>query len=500
MSQIPLRFGTDEQFARVKELFTEAGFDDAGFLTGSAKPDAEETFAPYSEENRVPEGAGPAEVCHGLFLRAASVGTAHLARCCGPAAVENLSALGMIEPEGPDRVAATVRVRPMFGLHVVSDLWARGESDEVADDIVYPPDIGNTARYLSFIPTTACGRFLEACGGSGVAALLAASRFAQQAWSYDITERSTRFAEFSGRLNHLPNFGAGRGDTYEPAGDATFDRIVAHPPYVPVLQPTWIYHGGGVDGEAITRKLVEGLPRHLAPGGRFLCRCVGTDRDGQPFEQRIRAWLGASEAEFDVALYAIEAINPIYYITVSVLRGRSGRSDLPKWHKAFQDAKILRFVSCFFVVQRRAEKRDVFTVRRDEGPNAGPRELEWLVQWETLRHTPGIADRVLDTPLTPSSALSLRGTHEIREGKWEMTGQVLSLQHPFRISWPVEPWAGFLLPRSHGLTGRQLHRLLVEEEVIHPDVTATEFAAALMEMVSGGFLHMRGFEPPVPRA
>lgn len=500
MSEIPIRSGSPEQFARVREAFTRAGFHDERMTVPDTQQAAGEMFPPYSDENLVPADGDAAEVFTGLFLRGAAASTAQLLTAAGELATADLMDLGMVrKPDSSGLVCASVRVRPLFGLHVISDLWVGHENNQVAEDIVYPPDIANTATYLSYIPNHRCGKFLEACGGSGVAALIAADRFAEKAWSFDITERSTRFAEFSGKLNGLTNFNAACGDLYDPAGEERFDRIVAHPPYVPVLKPTWIYHGGGVDGEAVTRRLVEGLPERLAPGGRFLCRCVGTDRQGQNFEQRVRSWLGEDEADFDVAVSVIEAINPLYYVTVSVLRGRSGASDLPLWSRTFEEAGIVRFVSCFFVVQRRAEARPVFTVRRDQGKRSGPRELEWLLRWETFRASGGVEEKLLGARLRATGA-SLRTRHTIAEGNWAPGEQLLQVAHPYELSWPVEPWTVYLLPRADGsLTGAGLHALLRQDEVIHPEVTATEFASALAELVSGGFLKVEGMDWPEPR-
>ena len=84
-----------------------------------------------------------------------------------------------------------------------------------------------------------------------------------------------------------------RGDLYEPVRGSRFDRIVAHPAYVPALEPGAIYADGGEDGEFITRAIVQGLPRFLEPQGRFYCGTMGVEREGEPYEQRVRQWLGA---------------------------------------------------------------------------------------------------------------------------------------------------------------------------------------------------------------
>src|SRR5439155_22250135 len=117
------------------------------------------------------------------------------------------------------------------------------------------------------------------------------------------------FADFNRRINGISNFVASAGDLYEPAGGLTFDRIVAHPPYVPVYRPQLIFDSGGQDGEQIVRRIIEGLPRYLRPGGRFTALTMGSDRGDSdqgrsdrdhPFEHRLREWLGSREAEFDV--------------------------------------------------------------------------------------------------------------------------------------------------------------------------------------------------------
>jgi methylase of polypeptide subunit release factors len=91
-------------------------------------------------------------------------------------------------------------------------------------------------------------------------------------------------AEFNRLLNGLNNLTTIQGDLYERLGDLTFDHIVAHPPYMPVLIRAQIFYDRGSDGEQVTRRIVMGLPRYLRPGGCFYCLAQGSDRDSAPFE------------------------------------------------------------------------------------------------------------------------------------------------------------------------------------------------------------------------
>src|SRR5207245_1035784 len=171
------------------------------------------------------------------------------------------------------RIAGTPRsccTRPR-GLYIVSDRSRpeEGVEGQPPEDFVYPAIVPNTELLLELAPCQPCDAFLDLCSGTAIAALVAAKSGARQAWAFDITGRSTHFAEFNRRLNGIANMTPATGDLYEPAGDLTFDRIVAHPPYVPVYRPQLIFDSGGHDGEQIVRRIIEGLPRYLRPGGRF---------------------------------------------------------------------------------------------------------------------------------------------------------------------------------------------------------------------------------------
>jgi release factor glutamine methyltransferase len=63
-----------------------------------------------------------------------------------------------------------------------------------------------------------------------------------------------------------------QGDMWAPCAGQRFDLIAANLPQFPVLHPlddgrlpTW--SSGGTDGRALIDRFLQGLPRHLAPGG-----------------------------------------------------------------------------------------------------------------------------------------------------------------------------------------------------------------------------------------
>src|ERR1019366_1205084 len=161
-------------------------------------------------------------------------------------------------------------VFPTRGMVLGSDRVASPDRDPLpmTADAVYPAGIENTVAFMATLPETPCEALLDIGTGTGIAALDGA-RLARHAWGTDIAARSVQFAEFNRRLNGIENARVLMGDLYAPVEGLTFDRIVTHPPYVPAPKNTMIFRDGGEDGEQILRRIVEGVPRFLRPGGRF---------------------------------------------------------------------------------------------------------------------------------------------------------------------------------------------------------------------------------------
>src|SRR6185503_16771380 len=189
------------------------------------------------------------------------------------------------------------------------------------EDVVYPAILENTQQFLNIIPTDPCGTFFDLGAGTGIAGLFAAKNFAAHAWTSDITARSAHFCEFNRRLNGLQNATVVQGDMYEPVAGLEFDRIVTHPPYVPVSRPTHVFRDGGDDGELILRRAIEGLPRHLAPRGRFYAQTLISDREDDSTEDRIRRWLGPEQRHFDLALITETSRAPFDFVGRAMQKG-----------------------------------------------------------------------------------------------------------------------------------------------------------------------------------
>jgi hypothetical protein len=236
-----------------------------------------------------------------LFFDCVYVREDELARVLPEGGLRAMADLELLarDPDTPGLVFATAAILPIGQDLTICD---RGNAPDgnrcsLPPDVVYPAIFDNTREFVDRLPQTRCEALLDIGTGTGIAAMRGA-RHAGHVWATDISSRCKLFAEFNRRLTGLENMTVLEGDMYAPVEGLTFDRIVTHPPYIPAKQTALIFRDGGEDGEQIMRRIVEGLPRFLRPGGTFYALLMATDREGEEFEQRIRKWLGADEGCF----------------------------------------------------------------------------------------------------------------------------------------------------------------------------------------------------------
>ncbi len=411
-----------------------------------------------------------------------------------------MNEMGLIEHDPADRTRCfgSVALYPVGDLFIVSDRWSNPDRKpkQSFPDIVYPALTKSTREFLRFLPSDARGNFLELCGGSGIAAL-AASRTAQHAWASDITERSTRFAEFNAALNDANNVSAVQGDLYSAVEGRRFDRIAAHPPYMPVLRPAEIYFDGGEDGEQLTRRILEGLHQHLNPGGRLYCRTLGTDREDAPFEQRLRVWLGDAEGEFDIAVFVSKNLDPVRFASDSAIRRSTGQAEMNQWKALFERLRVKEILTGMVVVQRRETKRRVFTIRRSLAPHADSSATEKVLSWETELADARSLEKIFDMRPIASSRAELIVRHRIEGGDFTPQDFTLTNDYPFLMDCKVQPWMGCLLVRCDGSNSVQkLYNECREAGWIDPNTPPREFIELVGSLVSGGFLGLEEIKRP----
>ena len=479
--------GRSGKFDELREFLRSAGYTEEFLRARFHLERAEQFELDRGRRAPLPEPASAADILTALYLAGEFASLAEAERLMGRNGVGLLSGMGLLEIDpGGGRCHGTVALYPLADLHIASDRWSNpGDAPfEAPSDTVYPAFIPNTRLFLEHVPLGECGSFLDLCAGTGIAAILAARQGAREAWAGDIAERCTRFAGFNGRLNGVAHFHPVTSDLYGSLG--SFDRIVAHPPYVPVLQPKWIFFSGGEDGEEITRRIVQGLPAHLNDQGVFLALTMGTDRSDAPFESRLREWLGEGGRDFDIALIVRKIMEPHEFAA-------RNREETEAWKKLFARLGVESLVYGFVIIQRRNGAGETFTVRRQASPGRRRAPWEWLLAWEG-------ADKeglILDRPLHRGRDAEFQVRHRLEGSAWTPQRYTLRTEWPFSMECDAHPWMANLIALCDGrATGRDLLGVLVENEVLPRGIEEEEFARAAAGLVSGGFIEVEGFRPP----
>ena len=480
----PIRFGTEGQFTALRRLLRDAGYNDATLCSRAQVSSIYEVLASEIRQKHKPPLDDTIDALMWVLLEGRSISMRswhHLVPC---ELTDLLMAMGLVVDQA-DEYICPLALYPVENLFVISD---RTNSNL---DSVYPALVENTGRFLNIIPRSRCESFLEVCGGTGIAALLGARDFAANSYAFDIAERSVEFAEFNRRLNGLANMTNSAGDLYAPAGPRTFDRIVAHPPYVPVLKPKAIFHDGGDDGEQIVKRIVEDLPAYLAPGGEFAMLSMASDRKDASYEHRVREWLGEAQAEFDIALVSRRIMEPGDFVARSVMSGKSDSSEIDQWKRVFGSRGVTALVYGTILIRRKTGNRPAFTVRRQNSDRTNRAEMDWLLDWEGSVAGATATAQLLDGALTAAPDIELRVVNRLQDGDWAATGYQLQADYPFSMELRPQPWMIYLLSKCDGKkTGRELWQQLIDQEVIFPGTPLDQFATALTVLVSGGFLHL----------
>lgn len=170
---------------------------------------------------------------------------------------------------------------------------------------------------------------LEIGSGSGVVLAALGELGAASLCGVDIEEEAIEEgALLLGQLSHGPASRLHRGDMWLPVAGRRFDLIVANLPHFPMEPheiagrlPSW--SSGGADGRWLLDPFIEGLPVHLAAGGRAIIThnaFVGLERSR---EIVIQHGLALSVALTVLVYLPLEKLS---WMTPSVLGAEQGRT------------------------------------------------------------------------------------------------------------------------------------------------------------------------------
>jgi methylase of polypeptide subunit release factors len=499
-SRLAPRLGSDAEFAAVRGMLAKCGFTPERISERLGIAGMGEYQPIWRGRTNLLAAEEALDALILLLLDGEYVSEETLDRLLPAGAVGQMEALRLVarDPVRGELWFAGCTLFPTRGMVLASDRVAAPDRAPMpmTADAVYPAAIGNTVAFLATLPETPCDALLDIGTGTGIAALDAA-RYARHAWGTDIAARSVQFAEFNRRLNGIQTATMREGDLYAPVEGLTFDRIVTHPPYVPARKNTMIFRDGGEDGEQILRRIVEGVPRYLRPGGRFYTMVTAADCEGQPFEDRLRLWLGAAQGEFDLVLAAHTLTAPKDLAANSFLGQNTAVEDILYRHEIWARRKVQFLFHGSVLMRRHETARPAFTARVLKGEGFTPGHVEWLLEWGTeVRDAASLGRMMGFRPfLSPDAEMGV--LHRVRDG--QLVPEVFSLRcnRPFEAECILQPWLAQIASRCDGQTSWREHFEKAKGDGMVPGATtAQEFLALLEPLVSNGLLRIA--EKPFP--
>lgn len=495
----PLQLGDETQFRLVREFLDGCGYTEpaAADRIGFERLDqiGQYQLCDHAKRERNLWIRDPLNVAVKLFLSGEALDPAEVQEFVPESVRGAFEALGLTTIQS-SRTISPVILYPAHGLYLVSDRYMNPDGSAVStgSDFVFLVLQPNVTDFINFTPDSPCEKFLDLAAGCGVAALWAARNFATHAWSADITERATHFAEFNRRLNGITNATVVQGDMYAPVAGLAFDRIATHPPYAMNPKSRYVYAGGGEEGETLIRRAVSELPPFLAPGGVFTCTSMASDRSGQPLEQRVRQWLGDSGDAHDVAVIVDELIQPMTYAMGIISSDKGHLRDLEHWRALFLRHEIEGLVYGSLMVRRHTQTgQKPFTIRRVRSPETTRAAVDWMLYWESAAAQPDRDQLLLASCPVASPRVELVVRHHSRDGDLRPLDYTFRTLYPFDTTLKCPSWAAYLFSRCDGRrTGAELLAEL-------PNLPAEEFLKGVSALISGGFLEIEPFRIPAGR-
>ena len=402
------------------------------------------------------------------------------------ATLDSFLALDLLRIGNPDcsHYSSSVFLYPVGNLLIASDYYNQSSGP----DSVFPAIQTGTLRLLSLLPESSANDGLDLCSGTGVCAF-AMSQRVKRIVACDITERATHFARFNRLLNNCTNVEIAKGDLYCAVAGSRFDRIVAHPPYAPSAEAVEVWRDGGATGEAVTKRIIEGLPDSLNPGGEFFAVCLGGDRREMPFERRAREWLGEKQREFDIIWAVQKDFLPHELAQSATAREGPGVDDdqTARLEEAFHELGVSSFsFGCLGLKRHGAEARNAWTFRTRLSSKSDSKSFETAFERNRQCSEPA-AVAELRPRLAP--ALLVKMTHRVEQSKLVPDEFRMECDWPFAHGLKADPWVLPLIARFNGsLKVAKIHAKARADGAVPDGFHLEHFASLVATMMRYGYL------------
>ncbi|MBS1825253.1 MAG: methyltransferase [Acidobacteria bacterium] len=450
-SSFPARLGTAEQFQTLVRYFEEARYTEKALLAAFRVEELNDLLMADGEERarlKVQiEQPGLQMLLARLLLGGYAVPWREASRLIPGNVFDILQALGLYDVSG----RCPVLLYPALGFYVASDRPESSDGQGYAGPDFVMSALEHLSRtYVNAIGRTRCRRFLEVGSGAGLGALCA-TRFADEVWATDITERSIACMEFNRRLNGVDEakMHVVCGDMYQPVEGMRFDRIACNPPFEPPLRHGMIYALGGADGEQLMERVVRGAVERLEPRGRLYCQVLGTDRKGDSLFARMGRWVEGA----GIAYFVRSRMSTDSYTAGHLMKTGSGPGTVAECDR-FYGGLLATHVSTGHLI---VEKDAAFAFMEQLGRDASVEEMERRIEWDEAYRKTGWRERILDGQWATSGHCMVDVLSTVRNGEFVEVDCVLRSMKPIVKSQPVHAvMRNVLSAAACGGSGREI--------------------------------------------
>lgn len=494
--ELPLKIGSAEDFLHVRSFLQKNQFDEPTLCRVLKLSEMCDLVRVNAAEVQISLAESPILIALSRILLMMQTMPLQEVEALIPGEVfQSFQALDLlrVRSETGEEGSETKIVSSPVWMYPAQGLWIASDKSKDLKDAVFPALSPLTFGFLKHISRKPADQVLDLCSGTGIAALLL-SRQAQHAVASDISTRAIHFARFNRLLNDCDNTEVIESNFYSALSGRTFDRIVAHPPYVPSVSNEIVWRDGGQTGEEPLHQIIEGLPEFLRCGGAFFASCAGFDTKEDSFEKRVRMWLGDAQRQFDVIFALHRDISPRELaLEVSEVSHDFESSHVLRLQESFSGIGAQRHLKGMLVLQRRKEASatQAITLRTKLSRLSDGASFEWMLDW---RHWLERSEAEQELPLVKprlSSQLRVKVTHVVEDGLLVPADFVLASGRPFLAETRVEPQMIQVLTECDGTrTVLQLFETAREARLLPEGFSLDGFLDFAKKMIERGYLEI----------
>lgn len=487
----PLGFARQDDYRRMRDLFLEANFTQAGVLETlgitrihSLRADDLPTLMRKTAE------LTPLDCFIRLFLIEAPVALEPVENAVRPMDLSGWAKAGLIQITG-HQVQARIKLLPF------RDLWIGFDRPEViASDLDsrYVMGIGASSLTLANLTIRRPSRAtLDLGAGCGIQALLAAPH-SERVVATDRNPRAREYTDFNARLNAVGHLECRLGDLFQPLAGESFDLMVTNPPFVISPENHYIYRDSGLPEDEVCRTIVQQAPRFLNEGGylQMLCNWVETT-DGSWYD-RIHSWF--SETGCDVRVLRSESRDAATYASTWIRHTERDDPELyarrfSRWMNYYEQRGIESIGAGLITMRRSSGGPNWFVAEDLRGPMRAPCgdqiERGFALQDFLTDHESDGA--LLGEPYRICPHVRLKRELQPAAGGWHEVEATLALSRGLPYQGKIDSLVANILVQCDG---QRPLRTIATEQVAHLglefDGIRTVFCAVTRHLIRQGFL------------